>query len=84
MRRSRVWMFPVDVSVNMYRTCVMPALEYGAGVWGPGVLHGDSIDIIEDFWISNARFILNIPLRTPTAAVQGELGWFPFAVRAKS
>ena len=84
MRRSRVWMFPVDVSVNMYRTCVMPALEYGAGVWGPGVLHGDSIDRIEDFWISNARFILNIPLRTPTAAVQGELGWFPFAIRAKS
>ena len=84
MRRIRVWMFPVDVSVNMYRTCVMPALEYGAGVWGPGVLYGDSIDKIENLWISNARFILNIPLRTPTAGVQGELGWFPFAIRAKT
>jgi hypothetical protein len=31
----------------------------------------------------NARFIFNAPLRTPTPAVQGELGWVPFDVRAK-
>ena len=33
MRRIRVWMFQVEISVNMYRMCDMPALEYGAGVW---------------------------------------------------
>ena len=61
----------------------MPALEYGVSIWGPGLIHADSLDRVEKFWISNARFILNAPLRTPNAAIQGDLGWMPFSIRAK-
>ena len=84
MRRVRVWSLPIDVAVNMFRTCVMPSVEYGCGLWGPGLIHNECKDQIESFWIGNARFILHAPLRTPIEAIQGELGWTPFSIRAKS
>ena len=36
----------------------------------------------EVFWRSAARSILGVPLRTPVAAMFGDLGWRPFVVRA--
>ena len=51
----------------------MPSVEYGCGLWGPGLIHNECKDQIESFWIGNARFILHAPLRTPIEAIQGEL-----------
>ena len=38
MRRCQIWCFKPDVVINQFKTCVMPALEYGVGVWGCGNL----------------------------------------------
>ena len=60
----------------------MPALEYGVGLWGVGCVNNDTWNEIERFWLSVARFVLNAPVRTPIAAIQGDLNWMPYHIRA--
>ena len=82
MRRCKVWKFDIKTCLNLFYTCVMPAFEYGVGLWGPGCVQSTLGTAVEQFWLSNARYILNAPLRAPIAGIQGELGWLPFSVRA--
>ena len=82
MRTCEFWLFPVDVVINQFMTCILPVMEYGVGIWGVGD-HGSGVwKDVECFWRSIARMILGVPSRTPVAAVQGELSWYPFWVRA--
>ena len=36
MRRCDVWMMKPDMGIQLFKTCVMPALECGLGLWGAG------------------------------------------------
>ena len=60
---------------QMFRTCVMPALEYSVGLWGAGNFQSVAWQAVETFWRGAARTILGAPLRTPSEAVLGDLGW---------
>ena len=81
-RRCKVWMFDARIAVRLFRACVMPVLDYAIGVWRPGKFAGREWDQVEQFWRNAARSILGVSVRTPLAAVFGDLGWRPYATRA--
>ena len=84
MRRCKTWMFPAHMVVNQFFTCIVPALEYGIGLWGIG-RWGKCKGIwekVETFWRQIARQILKMPIRAPYTGIQGELEWYPFWTRA--
>jgi hypothetical protein len=37
---------------------------------------------VDDFWIKVAKHVLHVPSKTPISAIQGELGWYSFSLRA--
>ena len=82
MRRCQMWCFKPDVVVRQFNTCVLPALEYGIGVWGCGNYKSTAWKEVETFWRYIARCILGISVRAPNGGVYGDLGWTPFWVRA--
>jgi hypothetical protein len=82
MRRCHVWSFKPDTVISQFKTCIMPALEYGVGLWGVGMYNSAAWSKIEVFWRSIARCILGVSMRTPNSAVYGDLGWHPFWTRA--
>jgi hypothetical protein len=82
LRTCDFWLFRPDMVINQFKTCVLPAMEYGVCLWGAGAYQTHAWEQVEIFWRYIARTILGMPLRTPTAAVYGELGWSPFWVRA--
>ena len=84
IRRCEIWLFKPDVILNQFMTCILPCLEYGVSLWGVGRRRGDcgAWNDIELFWRQAAKHILGMPIRAPDSAVSGELGWFPFWVRA--
>jgi hypothetical protein len=67
---------------RLFRVCVLPALEYGIGLWGVGNFNSSGWREVEAFWRMAARTILGVPMRTPTAAVLGDLGWRMLYTRA--
>jgi hypothetical protein len=81
MRRCNVWLINPAMAEQLFKTCVMPALEYGIGLWGSGNYKSGAWLKLETFWRMAARIILGAPLRTPTEALLGELGWTKFWVR---
>ena len=82
MRRCQVWCFKPHVAISMFKTSVMPALEYGVGLWGAGLHDSDAWEKIEVFWRYIARCILGVSSRAPNGGEYGELGWYPFYTRA--
>ena len=70
-----------SVATQLFKTCVLPALEYGIGLWGAGNYNSATWASLESFWRMAARTILGVPVRTPNAAVLGDLGWTNFWVR---
>ena len=82
MRRCQVWCFKPDVAVSQFKTCVMPALEYGVGLWGVGTYESAAWERLEIFWRYIARCILGVSSRAPNGGVYGDLGWHPFYTRA--
>ena len=60
----------------------MPVLEYGVGLWGACSVGNSIWRDIEVFWRMAAKFIIGVSVRAPNEAVLGELGWYPFSVRA--
>ena len=36
LRRCNTWMLNADLMITLFKTGAMPALEYGAGLWGVG------------------------------------------------
>ena len=83
-RRCRIWLFKPDDILNQFMTCILPALEYGSCLWGAGKRRGEARvwEEFETFWRQIAKLILDLPIRAPTQGVFGELGWYPFWVRA--
>jgi hypothetical protein len=81
-RRCHLWFLDPLIAVRLFRTCVAPVLEYGIGLWRPGNFTGTGWKEIEKFWRGAARSIVGVPLRTPCAAIMGDLGWRPFWTRA--
>ena len=69
------------MAVQLYKTCVMPAVEYGVGLWGAGSYNSAAWLRVEAFWRMAARTVLKLPLRTPSEALLGDLGWHKFSVR---
>jgi hypothetical protein len=82
LRKSEFWLFRPDVVINQFNTCILPALEYGVGLWGVGSYKSHIWQQIETFWCYIARTVLGVPIRSPSAGVYGELGWYPFWTRA--
>jgi hypothetical protein len=82
MRRCYVWCFNTSTVVSQFKTCIMPALEYGVGLWGVGQYQTAVWREVEEFWRYIARCILGVSQRAPNGGVYGELGWFPFHSRA--
>ena len=68
--------------INQFKTCVLPALEYGIGVWGCNKYDSSIWHQVEIFWRYIARCILGVSVRSPNGGVYGDLGWLPFWVRA--
>ena len=81
-RRVKVWMLNGFAAERLFKTCVMPALEYGVCIWGSGNYDSMVWQKVERFWRYVARAILGVSSRAPNAAVLGELGWFAFKGRA--
>ena len=75
VRRCQMWSMKPAMASQMFRTCVMPALEYSVGLWGAGNFQSVAWQAVETFWRGAARTILGAPLRTPSEAVLGDLGW---------
>ena len=86
MMRCKVWSFRPELVINQFNTCVLPAIEYGVGVWYAGCFIGNKSvwESVEVFWRSIARQILGVSILAPYGGVQGELEWYPFSVRAAS
>ena len=82
MRRCAIWYFSPALVLDQFKTCVMPALEYGVSMWGAGQYNLPLWKKVEDFWRYIARCILGVHQRAPNGGVYGELGWFPFELRA--
>ena len=81
MRRCDVWMMKPEMGIQLFKTCVMPALEYGLGLWGAGSFTSGAWKQLEVFWRTAARTILKAPLRTPSEALLSDLGWTKFWTR---
>ena len=82
-RRCKVWLFDARTALRLFHACAMPAvLDYAVGLWRPGKYSGREWDPVEQFWRNSARFIVGVSVRTPLAAVYGDLGWRPYATRA--
>lgn len=58
MRRCEIWCFKPETVINQFKTCVLPALEYGIGVWGCGKYESTIWHQVEIFWRYIARCIL--------------------------
>ena len=80
--RVRVWVLTGFVAERFFKSCVMPALEYGVCVWGSGNYASTVWQTVEKFWRFVARTILGVSSQAPNVAVLGELGWFAFKGRA--
>ena len=61
---------------KLFDAMVQPSLLYASEVWG--LLHDDSP--IEKVHLHACKKILNIPVRTPSDMVYGELGRYPLLV----
>ena len=73
------------VAINQFNTCVLPAIEYGVGVWYASTSSDKTTwEKLEVFWRYIAKCILGVSTCAPTGGVQGELAWHPFRVRAAS
>ena len=81
-RRCSVWLMDGLVCERLFKTIVLPALEYGLGIWGACMYNSAVWKEVEDFWRYAAKTIVGVPVRTPSAAVFGDLGWYEFATRA--
>ena len=83
LRRVKVWILNGFVAERLFKSCVLPALEYGVCIWGSGNYYGSTVwQKVERFWRYAARTILGVSSQAPNAAVLGELGWLPFKGRA--
>ena len=85
-RKCHAWKFSPDIALLLFKIYVVPALEYGVGLWGAGDRFCSMKRIwesqLELFFRQAARFILGVPLRTPTVGIYAELGMLPFWTRA--
>lgn len=81
-RRCKVWMLDPRVACNLFMACVLPVIDYGIALWRPGAYRAVDWQMFERLWRGAARSILGVPVRTPTAAVLGDLGWRPLWTRA--
>ena len=64
-----------DIVMKQFKTCVLPAMEYGVGIWGVGAYNTLIWKQLETFWTSIARSILGVSSLCPIAGIQGELEW---------
>ncbi len=53
-------------------------------VWGWTLGYGGNEvwDDVERFWMNAARYTIHAPVKTPIAAIMGDLGWVPFRIQA--
>ena len=59
-----------DTFSKLYNTGVVPILNYGSEVWGFG-----KFTVCDNVQNKAMRFFLGVHKYTPTAAVQGDMGW---------
>jgi hypothetical protein len=81
-RRCSVWLLNGYMAERLFKVCVLPVLEYGINIWGVTNFSSSVWKEVEQFWRMAARAILRVPMRTPTAAVLGDLGWRMLYTRA--
>jgi hypothetical protein len=60
----------------LWRTIVLPSINYASSVWIPSQA---DVDKIEHLQLLMARHILKAPRNTPRAALYGDLGWAPIS-----
>ena len=77
-----MWSVSGFMAERMFKVCVLPTLEYGIAVWGMIDFNSSIWKDVEKFLRMAARTILRVPVRTPQAAVLGDLGWRMFYTRA--
>ena len=75
------------MAMMLFKIYVVPALEYGVGMWGAGDRFCVKIkrfweNEIESFFRQAARLVLGVSIRAPTSGVYSELGFLPFWARA--
>ena len=75
LRRSKIWSLCPNMVVNQFNTCVLPALEYGVGVWYTGRMScKKEWGNVEVLWRTVARQILGVSTYAPMGGVAGDLG----------
>ena len=66
-----------DTYTKLFDNCVIPILEYGAGVWAPGNKYPD----IDNIMYRACRYYLGVHRFAPIAGIMGDMGWTPNSVR---
>ena len=74
-RKVKEFDFPLDLSLHLFKTLVLPVLMHESQVWGTL----DHIDI-EKIQLKYCRYILNIYNSTPSVMIYGELGIYPLEI----
>ena len=63
---------PYQVFCKLYDSLVQPIIDYGACIWG-----ARTYSCISSVQNRAMRFFLGVGRRTPVAALQGDMGWYP-------
>jgi len=61
----------VPVKLMLVKTCLLPAFEYGTGVWHATRRQSD---LLRTQYLKALKMVLQCPVSTPTEAVMGDLG----------
>ena len=61
----------VPVKLMLVKTCLLPAFEYGSGVWHATRRQSD---LLRTQYLKALKMVLQCPVSTPTEAVMGDLG----------
>jgi hypothetical protein len=83
LRVCRKFSLTIELSLEIFDKVVTPVLLYGSEVWG-----NQNTELLDRVQVKFYKYLLRLPLRTPTVMVMGELGRYslkiPIALRMLS
>ena len=66
-----------DTYTKLFDNCVIPILEYGAGVWAPNEKYPE----IDNIMHRACRYYLGVHRYAPIPGIMGDMGWAPNRIR---
>lgn len=78
LRACRNLSFPIHLCLHLFDKMVVPVLLYGSEIWS-----NQKIDLLERVQLKFCKYLLKLPMRTPSVMVYGELGRYPLILDVK-